>query len=94
MELKNECNDNVLILVYYVDSVWASDVTDRKSTPGWQVKIFENTVAWSSRNQNCIALSSTDAEIIALCSGVQDAIRLRKLLTDMKIINYSFKIPI
>lgn len=92
MELTYTRNMETEILSCYVDSDWATDVKDRKSVSGYFIKIFGNTIAWVTRKQNCVALSSTEAELVALCSAVQDSLWFKKLLNDMNIFLKSFKV--
>ena len=76
-------------LICYVDSDWGGDLYDRKSVSGYLIKIFGNTISWVTRKQNCVALSTTEAELIALCSSVVDGLWFKKLLLDLNImINY------
>lgn len=85
MNLKYERKTETFALTCYVDSDWAGDLYDRKSVSGYLIKVFGNTVAWVTRKQNCVALSSTEAELIALCAAVQDCLWYKKLLRDMRI---------
>ena len=43
-------------------------------------KLAGGTVSWKTKKQSFVALSSTEAEYIALCSATQEAVWLRKLL--------------
>lgn len=78
------------ILSCYVDADWATDINDRKSVSGYLIKIFGNVVSWITRKQHCVAMSSTEAELIALCSAVQDTLWYKKLLNDMNLNVVSF----
>lgn len=78
-------NTNEIPLTCYVDADWGGDTHDRKSVSGYIIKVFGNTVQWVTRKQNCVALSTTEAELIALCSAVQDCIWLKRLLKDFYI---------
>ena len=57
-------------LVGYTDSSWCSDIEDRKSTAGYVFMLGGATIAWSSRKEPVVALSSCEAEYIAasLCA--------------------------
>lgn len=67
----------------YVDSDWAGDHTDRKSTSGFVFRLGGSLVAWSSRKQATVALSSTEAEYVAASHASRDLLWLRQLLIDM-----------
>lgn len=81
-----------LPLTCYVDSDWGGDLADRKSVSGFLIKIYGNTVSWVTRKQRCVALSSTEAELIALSISIQEGIWIKKLLLDMKIMNIKLKV--
>lgn len=84
-ELVYKRNLNEDPMVCYVDSDWAGDLNDRKSVSGYLFKVYGNTVSWITRKQNCVALSSTEAELVALCTAVRDSLWLKKLLNDMNL---------
>lgn len=69
----------------YADADWAGDRTDRKSTSGYVFKVFGCTVSWCSRKQSSVALSSTEAEYIALSLAISEACWLKSLISDLKI---------
>ena len=61
-------------LLGYSDADWAGDHTDRKSTTGFCFTMSGAAVVWLSKKQPCVALSTTEAEYIALCAATQEAI--------------------
>lgn len=69
----------------YVDADYGSE-SDRKSTSGFLLKVFGNTVSWTTRRQTSVALSSTEAEFIALATAASDLIWLNNLLADFEIL--------
>ena len=71
------------LLTGFSDSDWAGDVDTRRSTTAFVFKIAGGAVSWSSRLQPTVALSSTEAEYLALCAAAQEAIHLRQLLSDL-----------
>lgn len=73
---------NLAELTCFVDSDWGGDLNDRKSVSGFLFKIFGNVVSWVTRKQNCVALSTTEAELIALSASVSEGLWLLKLLRD------------
>lgn len=66
-------------LMCYVDADWGGDLIERKSTSGFLIKVYGNTIAWVTKKQNCVALSTTEAELISLCSAVQELKWFRRL---------------
>ncbi|XP_022864057.1 uncharacterized protein LOC111384068 [Olea europaea var. sylvestris] len=54
-----------LDLVGYSDADWAGNADDRKSTTGGCFYMGSNLVAWLSKKQNSISLSTAEAEYIA-----------------------------
>jgi hypothetical protein len=64
----------------YTDSDWAESVSDRKSTSGFCFSLGSTMISWQSRKQSRIALSTTEAEYIAVCSAICESIWLGKLL--------------
>lgn len=68
----------------FSDSDYAGDPSTRKSTTGYLFLLNGGPVAWSSKRQPCVALSSTEAELIAACEATKEAICLRRLLSDLE----------
>ena len=68
----------------YADSDWAGDKKSRKSTTGYIFLLGGAAISWSSKKQSSVALSSTEAEYMAACAAVQEAVYLRTLLSDLK----------
>lgn len=70
-------------LEVYSDSDWANDPNDRRSVSGSVFKSFGSTVAWITRKQHTVALSSTEAELAALCVAVCHGLWMLRLLQDL-----------
>lgn len=81
-KLKYEKNSETDVLVGYADADWAGD-EDRKSTTGFTFQVFGNTVCWSTRKQSTVALSSTEAEYVALSEAAREGVWLRNLITEL-----------
>ena len=60
-------------LVGYSDADWAGCVDSRKSTSGYVFMLGGNVISWTSKKQPGVALSTTEAEYIALCLATQEA---------------------
>ena len=69
--------------VGYSDADWAGDVNDRKSTSGYIFQVGGTAVSWKSQKQSCTALSTAEAEYVALSQAAQEAIWLRQLNSDL-----------
>ena len=70
--------------VGYSDSDWAGDTDDRKSTSGYVFLVGDTAITWKSKKQSCVALSTAEAEYIALSQAAQEALWLRQLATDLQ----------
>ena len=70
-------------LVGYSDADWAGDINDRKSTSGYIFQICGGAVSWRSKKQSCVALSTAEAEYMALASATQEAIWMKQLIMDL-----------
>jgi hypothetical protein len=68
----------------YSDADWGSNPNDRKSISGYSF-MPRGAIAWSSRKQSTVALSSTEAEYIAATHATRQAIWLRQLLDGLQI---------
>lgn len=72
-----------LFLNAYADADWANDPLDRKSYTGFVIKLGNNVVHWESRKQRCIALSSTEAEYLAIGDVCKDISFTKNLLSEI-----------
>jgi hypothetical protein len=70
----------------YTDSDWAGDKDDRKSTSGACQFLGRSLVCWSSKKQNCISLSTAEAEYVAAASGCTQLLWMRQTLKDYGVI--------
>jgi hypothetical protein len=67
----------------YADTDSTRSVVDQKSTSGCCFTLGSAMVSWCSKKQTSVALSTAEAEYIALCVAVREVVRLRKLLADL-----------
>ena len=70
-------------LVGMSDADWAGDVINRRSTTGFVFAIGGTAVSWLSKQQPVVALSSCEAEYIALSAAVQELLWLNRLLCEL-----------
>ncbi|KAH9648407.1 hypothetical protein KPL70_025572 [Citrus sinensis] len=67
----------------YVDSDFAGDLDKRRSITGYVYTLFGGAVSWKASLQSVVALSTTEAEYIALSEAVKEAIWLKGLVTEL-----------
>jgi len=70
-------------LTCYVDADWGGDCKDRKSNSGYCFNINGSTIHWSSKKQQSVALSSTEAEFVALAEAAKEGIWIERILKDL-----------
>jgi transposase InsO family protein len=69
-------------LLGYSDSDWGGDLDERRSTTGYIFTIGKSApISWKSHKQPVVALSSSEAEYMAMVEATKEAIHLRQLLT-------------
>ena len=73
----------VFKLVGHTDNGWAGSLDDRMSTSGSVFSLGSGAVTWSSKKQETVALSSSEAEYVAAGAAAKQAIWLRKMLKDL-----------
>jgi len=77
-------------LIAYSDADWGGS-SDRKSITGYLCKVYGNTVCWTTKKQPTVALSTTEAEYVALAMTSTELLWLKNILIDMGV---SWKQPI
>eukprot|EP00253_Pinus_taeda_P027272 PITA_27272 len=80
---KNLVDSSDPILSGYTDSDWAGSVDDHKSTAGYVFSLGFGAVIWTSKKQQAVALSSTEAEYRGAVKASCEAVWLRRMLADM-----------
>lgn len=84
LEFRGDANNDLTALILgYSDSDWAGDIDTRRSTGGYVFLMSGAAISWSSKLQTSPALSSTEAEYMAITRAAQEAIWLRRLLEDL-----------
>eukprot|EP00253_Pinus_taeda_P017265 PITA_17265 len=67
----------------YIDTDWAVNDIDRKSTFGCYFSLGFSMISWMSRKQKSVALSTVEAENIAASMASWEAVWLRKLFGEL-----------
>ncbi|CEM31688.1 unnamed protein product [Vitrella brassicaformis CCMP3155] len=83
----HEDDENTAALVAYADVSWA-DQENAKSTGGFVIQMDGCPIAWSSRTQSIVALSSTESEYIAASDCTRELLYLMQLMEGL-----GFKVP-
>ncbi|KAG8499958.1 hypothetical protein CXB51_006541 [Gossypium anomalum] len=76
---------NRLSLVGYADANWGLDVDDRWSTTGYCVFYGQTPVSWSSKKQQAVSRSTTEAEYRSLAAAASDVTWLLSLLHELHL---------
>nr|PNR28833.1 hypothetical protein PHYPA_027525 [Physcomitrium patens] len=66
------------------DADWAGDLDERRSTSGYCFILSEGVISWSSTRQRSTALSSTEAEYMAIAMAASELVCIRHLLHDLR----------
>ena len=69
-------------LVGYVDADWASQ-DHRHSISAYIFQIDGGSISWSCQKQTIVALSTTEAEFIALTHGTKEALWMLHFITEV-----------
>ena len=67
----------------YVDADHAGDICDRKSYSGYVFLLGGAPISWESKKQKTVALSSAEAEYIALSEACRETIFLKRLYAEI-----------
>lgn len=73
--------------ICYSDADFAGDEDERRSTSGSVVILCGGPVAWLSRRQKTVALSTAEAELIAATLATQEALWILKLMASIREVN-------
>lgn len=69
----------------FTDADWASDIDSRRSVSGYVFNLSGGAISWKSHKQPTVALSSTEAEYVALAEAVQESIWLAQLCKELGV---------
>eukprot|EP00253_Pinus_taeda_P031047 PITA_31047 len=67
----------------FADSDLTGNVDDRISITGYAFSLGSGVITWSSKKQNIVSLSSTEAEYQAMCAATCEVVWLWRLLQDV-----------
>jgi hypothetical protein len=78
-------SDPIFRLIGYSDSDWGGDLDTRRSTSGYYFSINNNPISWASKLQKSVALSSCEAEYIALKEATKEMLYLKEVLLKLDL---------
>ena len=67
----------------YCDSDFAGDVDTMRSTAGYVFLLAGGAISWSSKRQQTVAVSSTEAEYMAATHASKEALWLKRFVSDL-----------
>ncbi|KAM6562807.1 hypothetical protein CsatB_022805 [Cannabis sativa] len=70
----------------YSDADYAGDRDSRKSTSSYMFLLGGNCVSWKAQLQPVVALSTTESEYISTTEAIKEAIWMKGLLTEIKLL--------
>ena len=72
-----------LFIKAYSDSDWGNCFDSRRSTTGYLTTLGNNLISWGVSLQKSVALSSTEAEYIALTECSKEVIYLQNTINEL-----------
>ena len=79
-------HERVNTLWGWVDSDWDADFDSRRSHTGYILMVTGGDVSWKSRRQDCVSLSTSEAEYVGASQCGQEVVYLREILRDFGFI--------
>ncbi len=70
-------------LVGYADADWGGDISTRRSTTGYLFLFMNSPISWNSRLQRTVALSSCEAEYMALKEAIKEQAYIKAILREI-----------
>ena len=70
-------------LIGYSDSSWNDDIDNGKSTAGYLFKLWNGPISWRSKQEQQVAMSSTEAEYIAAAEATKEVFYIRDILEEL-----------
>ena len=86
--------DNPLRIRGYSDADYANDCDKRRSITGYVFYIGDGPVSWGSARQKTVALSTCEAEYMALAQATQEAVALGNMLTSLGYLQHGTAVPL
>lgn len=91
--LKRTCNYGIIFrksdaeIAAYVDADWGRCKLGRRSYTGYVFNMSMGPISWKSQKQRTVAMSSTEAEYVAIAEAVKHALYISKFLKELNVSN-------
>jgi len=72
-------------VVGYVDADYATNLDTRKSMTSYVFNLFGTAISWKSTHQHIVALSTTEAEFVALTEAIKEGVWLIGILREFGV---------
>ena len=70
----------------WTDSDWGGDIDTSQSTSGMLLTFAGGAIAWRSKRQTSVALSSTEAEYVAAALTTKEGIWIKTIIEELDIL--------
>jgi hypothetical protein len=67
----------------FVDADWAGNLDNRKSKAGYLFKLGNNIISFATRNEEVVALSTAEAELMAATIAARELVWIRRLMKEI-----------
>lgn len=85
MDLELVYHGDLKPLVGFTDADYAAGPNTRRSTSGYVFNVGSAPISWSSKRQTVVALSTCEAELMAMTQATKEAVWLRTLLAELGV---------
>jgi hypothetical protein len=79
----NKSIENGFIIKIYADADLGGDPDTGKSTSGYTIHLNDNLIIWSTKKQNSVSLSTTEAELTSLSTSIIDGLWMKKFIDEV-----------
>jgi hypothetical protein len=83
--LKYKYGSGAIQIDGYADADWGSDLTQRKSTSGYVFTMNGSPISWTSKKQTTVALSTMEAEYMALSDASRELLAHLTFFTSVSL---------
>ena len=74
---------HLLTTLEYMDSNFAGNISERKSTMGYCFFLVRGVISWCSKKQCTVSTSTTEAEYIIIGHAARQAVWLQQFLIEL-----------